>query len=302
MNKLPHLNWVRAFEAASRHCSFTRAAEELNLTPAAVSQQIKLLEQQVGEPLFRRLPRGVALTDMGHAYAQPVHKAFAEMQSATADLFGASRSRTIRVQASISFAALVLAPRLNAFFALHPDINVRLTTAVWTDHFDDDAVDVEVRYGHGNWDEPDIRHLGHQQGQIVCHPATVEALGKKATFPALAAQAIQIIGSEADWEQMARLNGLEAAPVLGRTKVDSSLMALQMITAGYGAAIVSQSFARHYLESGQMLAPLRHRIPLARSFFLIVHNSTGKRREVDRFCDWLRAAVSDTSASGPAGP
>ncbi|MFT4794504.1 MAG: LysR family glycine cleavage system transcriptional activator [Dinoroseobacter sp.] len=287
MSKLPHMTWLRAFEAAARSSSFSAAAAELNLTPAAVSQQIKLLEKHLGEPLFRRLPRGVALTDIGHAYAQPVRKAFSEMQGATTGLFGSSKSRTVHVRASISYAALVLAPQLDAFHQAHPDIDLRLTTAVWSDRIEDDAIDVEIRYGHGDWAEQDIRHLGHRFADLVCHPQLVRSLGDALSFQAMAAHAVQIIGSETDWDQMAAHFGLDALPTLGKTKADSSLIALQIIAGGGGAAIVSESFTARYIEQGLLVSPFACRIPLSRSFFLIVHNNAKPRSEVGHFCDWL---------------
>ena len=285
--QLPHVTWLRAFDAAARHSSFSAAADELTLTPAAVSQQIKLLEQHLGVQLFTRLPRGVALTDIGHAYAQPIRKSFAEMQGATEGLFATNRKRLVRVHASISYAALVLAPQIAAFRQSNPDIDVRLTTAVWTEHLADGPIDVEIRYGQGDWAERDIRHLGHRFAHVVCHPRTASALGNDLSFAALAADAVQIIGSEPDWTQMAEHFGLESPPVIGGTRVDSSLIALQTIAGGSGAAIISEGFTRRYIEQGLLVSPLEYRLPLSRSFFLILHENGQKRREVRQFCDWL---------------
>ena len=287
MSQLPHVTWLRAFEAAARHSSFAAAADELNLTPAAISQQIKLLETHVGEPLFRRLARGVALTDTGHAYAQPVRKAFSDMQQATNGLFGAKNKRTLHVRASVSYAALVLAPRLSEFLTLYPDIDVRLTTAVWTERDEDEEIDVEIRYGHGDWAEPDIRHLGHRFAEVVCHPDVVSSLGETLTFQTLAAQAIQIIGTESDWDQMAEHFGLTPPAVIGRTKADSSMIALQILAGGSGAAIVSDSFIGPWLKSKALVSPLPYRLPLRRSFFLIAHDAAHKRSDLRLFCDWL---------------
>lgn len=287
MPQLPHVTWLRAFESAARNSSFSATAEELSLTPAAVSQQIKLLEKHLGVPLFTRLPRGVALTDMGHAYAQPILKSFAEMREATNGLFGTKTNRTVHVRASISYAALALAPQLGAFRQIHPDIDVRLTTAVWTDRKDDDAIDAEIRYGHGDWAEQDIRHLGPRFAQVVCHPEFAASFGDKLSFQALAMHAVQIIGSELDWPRMSEHFGLDCPPVVGGTQADSSLIALQIIAGGTGAAIVAESFTRRYVEQRLLVSPFEYRFPLPRSFFLVLHDSAKKRREVGYFCDWL---------------
>lgn len=287
MPKLPHVTWLRAFESAARNSSFSSAAEELNLTPAAVSQQIKLLEHHLGVQLFTRLPRGVALTDIGHAYAQPIRKSFSEMQEATTGLFGSKKKRTVRVRASISYAALVLAPQLSAFRRIHPDIEVQLTTAIWTDRIEGEAIDVEIRYGHGDWAERDIRHLGHRFAEVVCHPGFAASLGDDLSVHTLAAHAVQIIGSESDWTQLSEHYGLDLPPVVGAMKADSSLIALQIMSGGTGAAIVSEDFSRRYIEQGLLVSPFDYRLPLARTFFLVLQESAQEKSEVGQFCEWL---------------
>lgn len=287
MPTLPHVTWIRAFESAARSSSFSAAAEELNLTPAAVSQQIKLLEQHLGVLLFTRLPRGVALTDIGHAYAQPIRRSFTEMQAATDSLFSSKRKRTLRVHASISYAALVLSPQLWSFHRAFPDIDLQVTTAVWTDRIEDEAIDVEIRYGYGDWAERDIRHLGHQFAEVVCHPNLADLNGDGPSFQTLAAQAVQIIGSESDWSQMAVKSGQDLPPVVGAMKADSSLIALQIVSAGTGAAIVSEDFSRRYIQQGQLVSPFDDRLPLSRSFYMVVQDKARERHEVDHFCDWL---------------
>ncbi|WP_166418374.1 LysR family transcriptional regulator, partial [Cochlodiniinecator piscidefendens] len=177
MSDLPHVTWLRAFEAAARHRSFTAAAEELGLTPAAISQQIRLLEKHLNAPLFDRLPRGVALTEMGQAYALPVRKSFSDMQIATDGLFGAPRKRVVKVRASISCAGLVIAPRLAEFQQAHPDIEVQLSTFVWSDRFINEESDIDIRYGHGDWTDGTITHLGHEYAIVVCHPDYVKTHG-----------------------------------------------------------------------------------------------------------------------------
>ena len=287
--RLPHVTWLRAFEAAARSSSFSAAASELGLTAAAVSQQIKLLEQHLGVRLLKRLPRGVALTDTGHAYAQPIRRSFADMQSATEGLFGATRKQTVRIHASISYAALVLAPQISAFRAAHPEIDVRLTTAVWTDPIDDDVTDLEIRFGHGDWSDLQVHHLGHRFAHVVCHPDFAASFGKALSFGTLAAHAVQIIGSESDWAQMSGHFGLEHPAVFGGTKADSSLIALQIVAGGTGAALVAECFTGRYIEQGVLTSPLDYRFPLPRSFFLVVNETAQKRSEVGQVRDWLLA-------------
>ena len=287
MSKLPNVTWLKSFEAAARSGSFSAAADELGLTPAAVSQQIKLLEQHLGVQLFRRLPRGVALTDVGHAFAQPIRRSFADMREAATSLFGAREKRTVRIRASISYAAWVLAPKLTAFREAFPNTNLEVSTTIWSDRIADQAIDAEIRYGYGDWEERDIRHLGHLFAEVVCHPTLAAAFGDELSIEALAAHAVLIIGSETDWRRAAVDLGFHLPPMAHAMKVDSSLVALQIISAGAGSAFVCEDFARPYVRQGLLASPFDYRLMLPRSFFLVVQDNAPPRPEVRQFCDWI---------------
>lgn len=279
----PPLASLRAFEAAARHGSFTAAAAELNLTPAAVSQQIRVLEAQLGAALFERLPRGVRLTERGSAYAQPVRHAFADIQGATEALFGRARQR-LNVRASISCAALVIAPRLARFQALRPDIDVRLTTFVWADAFDDDATDLDIRFGHGGWTDGRVTHLGHETAMPVRRPD----LGGPISLAALAAgPIIEIGGSEADWPAIMAREGLGPPRPASVQRVDSSLVALQMAIRGPATVIVLESFAREYLRLGLLTAPCPERLPIQPSHFIVQRRRPRAPEAAQAFADWV---------------
>lgn len=294
MADLPHVTWLKAFEAAARHSSFSAAADELGLTPAAISQQIKHLENRLNAHLFKRLPRGVALTDVGHAYAQAIGKSFEEMTLATNGLFGAKRRRVVRVRATISCATLVLAPHLAEFKAAHPDVHVEMTTSVWTDRFDDEGLDVDIRFGQGNWSEARILHLGHEFAIPVCRADYAASLGGTPSIEELASsEVVQIIGSETDWGRLAELYGLDLKPTTDWLKADSSLIALQTVSAGRGVAMVLESFARPYLDRGELVAPTEYKLPKRRSHYLVLNDRTGMREEVRVFCNWVQSLYLD---------
>lgn len=280
---LPHATWLRTFEAAARHASFTAAAEELGLTPAAVSQQIRLLEAHLGARLFERLPRGVALSDIGQAYAQPVRRAFGELQAATDGLFAAPRRRVLRVRASLSCAALVIAPRLEAFRAAHPGIDLELSTFVWADRFDMENSDVDVRWGFGDWPEASIQTLGHEDAIVVCDPASAAGDLREVA----AGTVYTITGVEHDWTRLAELFDPGLPAPARRVRVDSSLIALQALAAGRGAAIVLESFARSFLDRGQLVAPFPIRLPVSRSHFVVHRRGVETRPDVVAFTRWL---------------
>jgi LysR family glycine cleavage system transcriptional activator len=288
MTRLPHVTWLRAFEAAARHSSFTAAAEELNLTPAAVSQQIRLLEGHVGVQLFRRLPRGVVLSDQGQAYALPIRKAFREMQAATGALFEVKRRRKVHLRASISYAALVLAPRLPAFSALHPEIELHLSTTVWSDRFDDEAIDLDIRYGSGDWGERSCWPLAHERGVVVCSPAHAARFGPAPDIAALVADhVVQVVGSEVEWTNLAAQFGLSLPAPRHVTKVDSSLMALQTLAAGPGVALILESLARRDIERGLLTCPVEHSFPIRDAYYLVAREAALERAEVRALRDWI---------------
>ncbi|WP_282603124.1 LysR substrate-binding domain-containing protein [Paracoccus sp. PARArs4] len=286
MRKLPHVTWLRAFEAAARHASFSAAADELGLTAAAVSQQIRLLEGHLGIQLFRRLARGVELTDMGQAYAVPVRKSFAEMQVATDGLFSDRRSSVIRVRSSISYAALVLARRLAAFRNEHPGIEIELSTAVWADRMNGASIDLDIRYGAGDWPEQNIHPLKTAPATVVCHPDYAPAIPD---LNALArADIVQIVGCETDWDRLFLQEGMPLPRPVHWMRADSSLLALQMLSAGHGCAIVSRSFAFDAFEAGTLVAPLPVEVPMSQSFYVVEQDDLGPREDVAIFVDWLR--------------
>ena len=288
MTQLPHATWLRTFEAAARHSSFSAAAEELNLTPAAVSQQIRLLEKHLGVHLFVRLPRGVSLTDVGQAYAQPIRKSFLEMHNATSGLFGSKKKSVVRVRSSISYAALVLAPQLHKFKALHPEIEVQLSTAVWSDRMDDETIDADIRYGTGDWPEQNIWQLNRETAAVICHPDHLRSVGGAPSVQDIArAEVVKIIGSEIEWARLSDHFDLDLPPVKSWMKADSSLIALQIISAGKGAAILQDSFTKQYLGTGLLISPFEYQLPIRESYFLVVRDGQMVRTEVVSFRKWI---------------
>ncbi len=290
MKHLPHANWLRTFEAAARHSSFTAAADELGLTPAAVSQQIRLLEAELNTVLFERLPRGVQLTEMGQAYALPIRNGFSDMAVATDGLFRATKRQLVRVRASISCAALVIAPRLNEFRERHPDVDVELATFVWADRFSAEPSDIEIRFGAGEWDDGEVTHLGYEYAIPVCRPEYAASFGASLDFAALSRRHIvSIRGSETDWPRLADQIGQPLQASAHMTWVDSSLLALQAVMAGEGTTIVFESFAEQYLQQGLLCAPLKDRLGIRPSHYLVRHKGTEDRLEVQSVCSWIRS-------------
>jgi len=291
MRRLPHVTWLRTFEAASRHSSFAGAADELRLTPAAVSQQIKLLEESLEVKLFKRLPKGVVLTDIGQAYAQPVRASFLDLQTATEGLFHPKVKATLRVRASISFGVLVLAPRMHEFRALHPEIDIIMSTTVWSDRMGDATIDVDIRYGSGDWPEQDIWSLGEGRSTIICNPSDAARFRQDASL-LQDVQTVPIIGSENDWALMFQELGLDCHVPAPWLPVDSSLLALESIASGQGAAIVNKMFSRSYIARGSLAEPFTQTLKSRNNFYMVARPDQKKQHEISLFYDWLKTAIA----------
>ncbi len=260
---LPPLAWIRTFEAAARHASFAAAAKELGMTPAAASQHVRALETHLGFALFERLPRGVALTAMGSAWVPSVRKSLDDLSVATTGLFGANAWRLLTVRSAFSFASLCLARHLPAFLGAHPGLSLRLLTAVWSDAAEAGHIDVDIRYGGGGWDGADALRLTEPVSVPVCPPGARFGPDAAADLRKLATGGVvHIMGCENLWTALACDLGWPDAVVAGGASVDSSLIALEMVAAGHGCAMIETALAQGHLDAGRVVAPpglaLRH--------------------------------------------
>ena len=203
--RFPPLNSLRAFEAAGRCQSFTLAAEELHVTPGAVSRQIKALEEKLGVSLFARNNREVRLTPDSKQYLDSLTEAFRRIDKSTSDLLDSRREKPLRIMCSMIVAARWLFPRLPRFLALHPNRHVSLTTALTpaTSPIDTDVTDLVIRLGTGDWPSHIRSHLLLPSEQIVvCSPKllergpplrTVADLKSTALFIAAAARVAKVV-------------------------------------------------------------------------------------------------------------
>lgn len=253
---LPPLVWLRTFEAAARHAGFAAAAVELALTPAAVSQQVRALETHLGVALFERLPRGVRLTTTGRAYLPSVRRALDDLAMATAGLFGGPATPAVTLRCPVSFATLCLAPRLGALRAAHPGLRLRLYASIWSDDLDDARVDLEIRYGDGRWEGLVAEPLTAPVSVPVCPPGTEFGPDPAAVLAAAMRRGVvQIFGCEDLWTRLARRLGLPDGAVRTQDSVDTSLIALEMVAAGHGPAMVSRELARGHAAAGRVCLP-----------------------------------------------
>lgn len=286
---LPPVNWLRAFEAAARHASFAAAAGELSLTPAAISHQVRSLEAFLGYPLFERLPRGLRLTDMGKAYLAPVRSAFDALSISTVGLFGVRGETTLLVRVPISFAVLILAPRLNRFTRVHPKISLRLVSAIWADALPGDKVDVDIRFGHGSWPGFRATRLFSDPTVLICHPRhRLERLGDLTSD-----RLIHIMGLEYDWLRLFEANRIELPPGSPCATVDTSLAAIELAAAGMGCALVLRCFARSDRARGRIAIVPGIELPQPQAHYLLSSDGASSAKpETLVFEHWLAAEMA----------
>jgi len=290
LSGLPPLLLLRAFEAAARASSFTAAAKELNITQAAVSYQVRALEDHLGFALFERKPRGVKLTAMGVAYLAPVRKSFDDLAISTVGLFGSRTRVQIRVQAPVSFAALWLAPRLPGFLAAYPDIEVRLSSTVWENAVPDAATDLEIRYGDGRFPGYSSERLMNQSLVIACSPAVRALASDPVDLAALAQnQMIHIMGHEPHWLLALSAFRIGDVDAIAGPTVDTTVAALEMAASGAGYVLTHPIFMAPYLKSGRLVVSSNQAFADPQSFYVVAPDRPQRtRREVHVFHEWLK--------------
>jgi LysR family glycine cleavage system transcriptional activator len=293
--RLPPLSWLRSFEAAARHNSFTAAGDELGLTSAAISQQVRSLEHHLGYPLFERLARGLRLTDMGRAYLAPIRKAFDELSASTAGLFGApsGAQATINVRVPISFCVLRLAPILNRFTEVRPSISIRLFTAVWAEALPAEKIDIDIRFGHGRWPGHAASLLYTEPSVAVCAAGAPDV--DLASVPP--GRLIHIMGLEDEWLKYHRMMGLDRKPASPPLTVDTSLAGLELAASGAGLAIVLKGFAQSAHMAGRVRLAFPFELQQEQAHYLLSREGGAPiRPEAAIFRDWLADELAPSAA------
>ncbi len=288
---LPPLIWLRAFEAAARHLSFTDAAAELNVTQAAVSKHVKSLEMKLCHPLFIRLPRSLQLTKSGEAYLPKVRDCFERLAVGTREVFGRRRSPELTLRCAVSFAVGWLAQRLPDFLNQHSDIEIRIISSVWNEHFDSEDCDLDIRYGTGNWPDMQSRRLTWERITPLCAPPVAGRLDHPddLKFERL----LHVLGYQEGWGTWLRAAGAGAVNPGQGLRFDTSLAAFELAANGGGIALGRSSLAKRELESGRLAAPFELAVPIEEGFYLLQTAGKDPHPGAAIFTQWLSAAASE---------
>lgn len=295
---LPPLNALRAFETIARHLSFSKAADELHVTPAALSHQIKGLEDQLGIALFHRRTRAIELTEAGRLLYPGLHAGFESVRDAVARLDRAREDRILVISATPGLTAKWLVPRLWRFLSAHPDVDARIAASMDFADFVRDGVDVAIRLSDGRHPELHVEKLFADSVLPVCSPQLVEAGLRRvedlARFPLihydipLSARAPPLW---AEWLKLAGVEGVDATRGLHFNVADH---ALDAAVAGAGVSLSFKLIASDDVHSGRLVMPFGPELPLTAAYHFVCPQGYEERPNVRAFRDWLFAEIEET--------
>ncbi|MGD1878785.1 MAG: transcriptional regulator GcvA [Kiloniellaceae bacterium] len=297
--RLPPLNSLRLFEAAGRHLSFKLAAEELNVTPSAVSHGIKTLEEWLGTALFARGHRNLVLTEAGDAYLPRVQEALAQLARATEAVPGRRPSGRLSISVAPSFGGRWLVPNLPRFNTAHPGIEVSLDSAQRQIEFPRDGVDLAIRMGRGDWPGLYAACLVTEELVPVCAPALAATI---ATTADLAGQTLlQVVNVSEDWAGWASLAGVPQSGIDFEKgpRFDNIAMALDAAAEGMGIAIGRRPLIDTDVAAGRLVPVLGPPRRGRTGYWLLASPESLVRPEVLAFRDWICAELGSGSDQQP---
>ncbi len=297
LRHLPPLNGLRAFEAAARHLSFAKAAEELNVTPAAVSQQVKGLEAFYGVKLFRRLTRALMLTDAGQSALPTLREGFDKLAEGASRISNHQSSSVLTVSVTPSFGGKWLVPRLERFASAHPEFDVRIDPTETLANFGTDDVDVGIRYGTGEYDGLHSTCLLADAAFPVCSPALLEGDHPLLTPEDLRHHTLLHVQwkmqseLQPNWGMWLKTAGVEGVDVTRGPRFSVEGMSVQAAIEGMGVSLTLQSLVADDLRSGRLVRPFPPSVIDATKFcyYFVCPEASLEIEKVRSFKDWLVA-------------
>lgn len=293
--RLPPLNGLRAFEVAARHLSISSAAQELNVTPAAVSQQIKGLEAQLGLPLFRRLNRALALTEHGRLLLPGLSEGLDRIAEAVARVRAAQEGGPLTVTTNPSFASKWLIPRIDLFQKSHPGIEVRLMASMELADFRSDDVDCGIRFGRGRYDGLESVWLMSEEVFPVCSPKLLEGEHPLSCLAELKHHRLLHDASPymhdvaPDWRMWLQAAGVDDVDPDHGLSLSPWTMVVEAAIEGQGVALGRRHLLSADLAAGRLVRPFDLGLPIPFSHWFVYPPEALKRPKVKAFHDWIVA-------------
>ena len=299
---LPPLNALKAFEAAGRHLSFTKAAAELNVTPAAIGHQVKALEALLGVVLFHRQTRALRLTEAGLAALPTLSQGFDTLSVAVERMRAHCETGLLTVSVSPSFGAMWLVPRLEHFRSQHPEIEIRIDGTERKVDLTRDAADVAIRYGPGGYTGVKVDWLFGQLNTPVCSPALLSGQLPLREPNDLCHHTLLHVDwkdAEASWRMWLLAAGLPDIDPTRGPHFTMETMAVQAALDGHGVALVGDKLVADELASGRLVRPFdpSFSTPLSFSYYLLSTKESATQPKIMAFRDWL---LAQTRGSHPA--
>ena len=301
--RLPSLDLLRGFDAAARHLSFTKAAQELHVTQSAVSRQIKTLEVELGVTLFRRLNRALLLTEEGQALARAVANALAGIEQAVTRLSAFADERPITVTTTVGFAALWLVPRLARFRAAHPHTDVRLAASNDLADLERDRIDLAIRFCEPKTAPPGALPLIGEDVFPVASPRLARDRKRPLKTPADLRHHVLLHFDDPqggwpwltwrEWLVALKVPDLKPAGALHFSHYDQLV---QATISGEGVALGRTPLLDRVLKRGELVAPFRDRVTATHKYFVIVAAAAREQRRVQQFVNWILAEVKTVRA------
>jgi LysR family glycine cleavage system transcriptional activator len=291
--RLPPLNGLKAFEAAARSESFTRAAKELNVTQGAISHQVKALEERLGLKLFHRERQRLILTEAGRDYLAVIRDALDQIAVGTERLLQ-RRSGVLTVSTSADFAAKWLVNRLSRFSEKHPDVDLRVSATSYYVDFARDDVDIAIRHGDGNWPGLDVQRLCSERLFPVCSPKLVAGRNRITKAADLLKFPLLRIEDAKNWTRLFKAAGVRATVGPGPV-LNGASMLIDAAIDGQGIALARTALAARDLINGRLVRPVDVSLRMANTYWIVCPKSVSNVSKIATFRNWVLAeAVEDS--------
>ena len=290
MRRLPSMIALRAFETAARHLSFKQAANELYVTPSAVSHQIQKLEEELSTKLFRRFNRRIELTDSGAKYLARLKIAFNDVEDATRDLVQKGDGEIVSLAVPPMLLKSWMIPNLSSFYQRHPDLKLRLVDTLKAQDFKVDQVDCSIRYGFGDLPDVHSTFLFTEGMCPICSPKLLEN-GLKLETPEDLVN-FRLIYTErrlVQWDNYLAAGGYEHIRAQSKLWFLNSIHTFEAVLAGLGVGLVNRAFAKKYIQKGELIIPFELEADFARrpAYYFTTLESNLKQDKINILYQWI---------------
>lgn len=298
---LPSTTTLQCFEAAARHLSFTRAAEELHMTQSAISKQVAQLEDYLQHKLFRRIRRTLVLTPEGALYLTEVRKILAHLEmSANTIMTYSDRSEVLRVATLPTFGIRWLSARLPAFFAAHPRITLNVTDRVQTFDLEQQDIDVAFFHGHGHWPNLECHKLFDEEVVAVGAPGYLADQALTRGDDLANCRLLHLSTRPDAWHHWFASQQITSSSSYHGTRLETFQMLIHTVMAGGGLALIPRLLIENELVSGQLVLAWPHALRSPDAYYLVYPEKLGELSRVRHFVSHVLACAEDSTSTGPA--